>query len=160
MNDIIPKTKIMCFAYGSNMYTDRMRSRVPSATVVGPAKLPDKRLVCSKKSKDGSGKANLADSPGDPVWGVLYEVDLAELDRLDRAEGGYQRTSLQVWARQGSPVTAEVYVSTELTADPVPYESYKELIVAGAREHKLPRDYVEYLEQLPSKPDPSRNKPT
>lgn len=159
MNDIIAKTRIMCFAYGSNMYTDRMRWRVPSATVVGPAKLPDKCMVCNKKSKDGSGKANLADSPGGAVWGVLYEVDLAELDRLDRAEGGYQRTSLQVWARQGSPV-AEVHVSTELTADPVPYEWYKELIVAGAHEHELPRDYLVYLEQLPSKPDPSRNKPT
>lgn len=145
--------RLVYFAYGSNMNTKRIRSRVPLATVIGRARLLDKRMVCNKKGEDGSGKANLVDSPGDLVWGVLYEVDLAKLDKLDQAEGGYQRTKLQVWTEQGNPVTAEVYVSKKLAADPMPYDWYKKLIIAGAREHQLPRDYLEYLEQLPSKPD-------
>jgi len=110
-------------------------------------------MVCNKESKDGSGKANLVDSTGDLVWGVIYEIDAAELDKLDRVEGGYQRVKLQVWTEHDDPVTAYVYISTKLTADPVPYEWYKELIIAGAHEHRLPRDYLDYLEQLPSRPD-------
>lgn len=146
----------MCFAYGSNMETERLRSRAPSATVIGPAKFPDKRMVFNKRSMDGSGKANLVDSPGDLVWGVLFTLDSTSFDRLDRAEGGYERKSLTVWTSEGNPVVAEVYTSTQLTSKPVPYEWYKNLVLAGAREHELPQEYLDYLEGLPSKADPSK----
>lgn len=116
--------RTMYFAYGSNMNTERMRSRTPSAKVIGRARLMDKRMVCNKKSRDGSGKANIVDSPGDYVLGVLYEIDLAELDRLDRAEDGYQRTNLPVWTEKDGPLTAFVYISMNVTTDPVPYEWY------------------------------------
>lgn len=158
MNDDLAGTRIPYFAYGSNMDTERLRSRVPSATVIGPAKLRDKLMVFNKRSTDGSGKANLVNSRGDLVWGVLYEVDLTELNKLDRAERGYDRTSLKVWTEQGHAVRAEVYISTELTADPVPYDWYKDLIIAAARQHQLPRHYVEYLQQLRSKPDQRRRR--
>lgn len=146
----------MYFAYGSNMHTKRLRSHVPSATVIGPAKLLDKRLVFNKKSSDGSGKANVVDSPDDLVWGVLFEVDSTELAALDLAEGGYERTSLEVWTPDGNPVVGQVYASTQLTPNPLPYDWYKTLVVAGASEHQLPREYLDYLQDLPSKPDPHR----
>ena len=148
--------RVTYFAYGSNMSTQRMRSRIPSWTLVGPAKLLGKRMLCNKKSRDNSGKANLVDRPGDAVWGVVYELDMAELKKLDRAEGGYERTSLEVWTEEGNPLLAQVYISNELTRDPVPYEWYKKLLIAGARQHQLPGDYLDYLSQLPSKPDPRR----
>ena len=80
-------TKIIYFAYGSNINTEQLRSYVPSAKPLGRARLLNKRMVCNKKSRDNSGKANLVDSHSDAVWGVLYEIDLVELDKLDRAEG-------------------------------------------------------------------------
>ena len=149
-------TKIIYFAYGSNINTEHLRSYVPSAKAIGRARLLKKRMMCNKKSRDNSSKANLVDSRGDAVWGVLYEIDIAELDKLDRAEGGYERTTLQVLTDQGDAVTAEVYTSTRVTTDPTPYDWYKELILKGAREHQLPGDYLEYLEQLPSKTDPRK----
>ena len=148
-------TKII-FAYGSNMYTKKLRSSTPSAKVIGRARLLGKRMVCNKKSKDGSGKANLVDSPGNVVWGVLYEIDSAELDKLDKAEGSYQRTTLQVLNEQGNTITAEVYISTKVTTDPTPYDWYKNLILQGARKHRLPKDYLEYIKKLPSKADLGR----
>lgn len=146
------------FAYGSNMNEEWLRSRAPSAEVIGRARLPNKRMVCNKKGKDGSGKANLVDSPKDVVWGVLYEIDSAELERLDKAEGGYQRTTLQILTEQGNTIEAEVYISTKLTNDATPYNWYKDLILKGAREHQLPEDYLEYLEQFPSKDDPRKGR--
>lgn len=144
---------VVYFAYGSNMCTERLRSRICYARAVGRAKLLDKRMVCNKESEDGSGKANLIESPGDVVWGVLYEVDSSELDKLDRAEGGYERVTMQVLTHLGDLLQAEVYRSDRLSADPTPYHWYKERILRGARKHELPTAYLQYLEQLPSKPD-------
>lgn len=133
--------------------TEWLKERVPSANPVGRARLPNKRLVCNKKSTDCSGKANLTDRAGDAVWGVLYEIDPAELDNLDAVEGGYTRMTLDVITDQDSSVEAYVYISSELTDDPRPYDWYKALMVKGARENALPASYVRYLEQMPSRPN-------
>lgn len=145
--------EVYYFAYGSNMVTKRLRLRVPSAKVIGQARLLNKRMVCNKKSTDGSGKANLVDSPGDAAWGVLYKVDIEELSKLDKAEGGYQRLTAQVLTNEEDPIESEVYISMKLTTDPTPYDWYKDLIISGACKHELPRDYLKYLKQLPSRPD-------
>jgi gamma-glutamylcyclotransferase (GGCT)/AIG2-like uncharacterized protein YtfP len=146
--------KIVYFAYGSNMDSEQMKKRVRSATLVGRARLANKRVVFNKRSMDGSGKANLIDSFGKEVWGVLYKFDSSEASRLDEAEGGYTRERHQVRIEKGDSIEAEIYVSTKLTDNPVAYESYKSRVIKGAQEHGLPEDYIAYLESLPSKPDP------
>ncbi len=145
--------KVMCFAYGSNMYTKQMRDRVSSAKPLGRAKLLNKRLVCNKRSDDCSGKANLEKAAGDTVWGVLYEMDSAELNKLDAYEKCYVRISLDVVDDNGSFVKAYVYVSSVLTDDARPYDSYKDLMIMGACEHHLPSFYVKRLKQIEPKPD-------
>ena len=143
--------KIIYFAYGSNVLTRKLRDVAPSARPIGTARLEDYRFVVNKKSVDGSSKANLLKSPGNLVWGVLYEIDELELNELDRSEGGYQRKSLEVKPNTGSPTKAFVYLSVKLT-DSLPYHWYKRLLVDGAREHGLPSAYVDFLMQLPSQP--------
>lgn len=142
------------FAYGSNMQTEHLNRFAPSARQIGRARLPDKVLVCNKASQDGSGKANLMPSCGDVVWGVLFEIASAELEALDKAEGGYERVDVQVWDEQTQPVAAQTYVSTNLTIDPVSYDWYTKLIIEGASEHRLPDNYIDYLKRLPSRSDP------
>lgn len=150
-----PWASTVVFAYGSNMKTVRMRSedRAPSARSAGRARLLDVRLICNKKSADGSAKANIVDSPSDVVWGVLWEVDASDLTKLDVAEGGYQRELRKVLTDGGKTVAAEVFVSETLISDAVAYDWYKALLIEGAREHELPEEYVRYLESLPAKPD-------
>lgn len=150
--------KVLYFAYGSNMSTERLRQRVPSAKPICKARLNNKRVVFNKRSTDGSGKANLSDSIGDETWGVLFEVDATDINKLDNIEGGYKRTSLQTQTVEGNNITAEVYISNKLTNDPVAYDWYKELILTGAKEHNLPKSYLAYLEQLPSQPQTGRIK--
>lgn len=141
--------KTLIFAYGSNMKTERMIDRIPSAKPLGRAYIKDKKLVCNKKSKDGSGKANIVNSYNDIVWGVLYEIDTSQLSSLDRFESGYDQISLKVMMEDGSVVKAQAYISERITSKPVPFDWYKEYILEGAREHGLPSDYVKILEQLP-----------
>lgn len=143
--------KLLYFAYGSNMSMKRLLRRVPSARCLGTARLAGKRFAFNKKSEDGSAKANMIGSPGCTVWGVLYEIDAREIDKLDRVEGGYERIAAEVTTDQGQSVTAQVYVSQELTQDPRPYSCYKELVIGGAIEQRLPEVYIEHLREFDSK---------
>jgi hypothetical protein len=140
------------FAYGSNMATQRLQARVPSARLVAVAQLPGFRFVLNKRSRDGSAKANLARDPAGAVWGVLWSLDAVEWPRLDACEGGYERVPVDVVTSSGEP-GAMTYLSTRLAADPVAYTWYRALLVAGAREHGLPAEWIAALEALPARPD-------
>jgi len=144
---------VLYFAYGSNMSSERLRSRIASVKVIGHAFLKDWKMVLNKRSRDGSGKANLVESPGDVTWGVLYEIRNSDLETLDRVEGGYQRITVQVQQPGVTVVEAVTYISGNLTNDPRPYRWYKELLLSGAREHNLPQDYIARLEGFPVKSD-------
>ena len=144
--------QVLYFAYGSNMWSERLCSRVPSAKTIGRAILEDWKLMFNKRSKDGSAKANLIESPGDTTWGVLYEIGTQDLDALDRAEGGYKRISVSTRTSDEKTVEAVTYVSTKLTDDHTAYAWYKDTIIAGAREHKLPQEHISYLKQFPTRP--------
>lgn len=135
------------FAYGSNMYTPRLRYRVPGASVVGLATLQAHRLRFHKRSDDGSGKCNAeyTGSPKDQVIGVLFTIPTAELGKLDKAEGrgkGYDVHPVTV-ATTEAPHTALTYLaaSSHINEELVPYDWYWDFVVAGARLHALPEDY-------------------
>ena len=110
-------------------------------------------MLCNKKSDDGSAKANLIDDPRSEVWGVLYEIALSDLEKLDTVESGYRRITVKVLTQENESVPAETYISRKLTQEPVCYDWYKDWILKGAYEHALPGNYVEYLMQLPCKRD-------
>lgn len=146
------------FAYGSNMLTRRLRERAPSARAIGAATLAGHELRWHKVSKDGSAKCDIvpATAPGACVHGVVYEIDRADKPALDLAEGigmGYREQRVAVDAASG-PIEAWSYRATNIDHLALPYPWYKELVVAGAREHGLPQAYVEALAAVATKPDP------
>ena len=142
------------FAYGSNMPTTRLRARVASARPRGAARLDGWRLRLDKHGRDGSAKANLAQQASGVVWGVVFQLDAAELGTLDRFEGGYRRVQLQVELVAGPRLEVLGYVSDPRTPLPVAFDWYRDLLVAGAREHRLPPTWVAGLAGLPARPDP------
>ncbi len=145
--------KFIYFAYGSNMNSERLRKRTPSAVEIGRAKLLNKDLVFNKKSTDGSMKANIINYTGKSVWGVLFEIDTDEMEQLEKAEEGYDRVYLDVYTDKNEKIKAYVYISSDVIENERPYDWYKEFILEGAREHKLPIEYIEHLEEITSKPD-------
>ncbi len=139
------------FAYGSNLVSQRMRSRVPSASALGRARLPGMRLTLDKHGADGTGKANLAEDPEASVWGVVYALDPLHWPGLDACEPGYVRIEAGVevdWNPRSRSLRVETYVSHRLTRDPVAHAWYRSLLVEGAREHGLPEAHVAMLERL------------
>jgi len=142
---------VLYFAYGSNMSSSRIQTRIHDVKSVGTGVLSNYTFTCDKASRDGSGKGNIHPKERCQVWGVIFEVPETVLAELDEIEGGYQRKIVQVETEDGT-VEAVTYVSDELTDEP-PFDSYMENIIRGAQEHSLPKEYVDRLAEIPTKPD-------
>ncbi|MEZ4215448.1 MAG: gamma-glutamylcyclotransferase family protein [Myxococcota bacterium] len=131
------------FAYGSNMSTARLRARIASARHVGAARLAGHALVCNKRGKDGSGKANLVPHAARDAWGVVFELARADWPALDRFEWGYARSACVVHARDGTALEAHVYLALAPGPGPLaPFDWYRDHCLAGALEHALPQEVV------------------
>ncbi len=152
------------FAYGSNMLSRRLAERCPSASRIETAHVRGYRLSFDKRSwKDGSAKCRMEqiDSPEDLVWGVLYGIEERDLSGLDTAEGrgrGYEIDTVSDEIGDGRTVSAFTYLADPGFLSPalVPFDWYVDLVVAGARENGLPREYVRQVREVYAVADPDR----
>ncbi len=148
---------MLYFAYGSNMLSRRLQARVPSARAVGTGRLLAHALRWHMPSTDGSGKCDAAHTGNteDIVWGVLFELDLAERVHLDHAEAlgrAYRRDPVTIDSG-GTLVPAFTYRALRTGAHIAPYHWYREFVLGGANEHGLPPDYLRALEAVQAMAD-------
>ncbi len=155
------------FAYGSNMLTERLQQRCPSARARMVAAADNWELGFCKRGQDGSGKATLFPATGCRVFGVVFDVDQSELPELDRFESagkGYDRQDDFQVSIADSEVSLEVmtYIARHASTDPSlrPYDWYLNLVRAGVRQHALPLDYRARLEAILPMGDPKSDRPT
>lgn len=145
------------------MLVERLRARVPDAVVIGVALTTGRRLLFHKRSSDGSGKCDIpeTENPTDIAYGVLYDLPEHQLPKLERAEGnGYMRSAICVLSG-GSLVQASAFLAMpeQINDKLLPYDWYLDLVVAGARQHALPADYISILVGTSKQPDPFVNRP-
>ena len=93
------------------------------------------------------------------MHGVVFEVDPDELEALDEAEQrgrGYKRINVSVHG-DSSKLEAFAYEAQPAYIDDalLPYEWYHSIVVAGARQHGLPKSYIEEMCNVRSFPDPN-----
>jgi len=168
-----PET-FLYFAFGSNLSSERIRVQNPSAKFLTTARLKGYRLNFDSYSTRWRGSPatiTQTDNPTDRVYGVLWELDLEHLQTLDDQEGVanevYHRLTLPV-----APCTVALgavqhcqnednyegiveVLTYQLTpkrlalargqGDSRPSLAYKSVILKGAREHKLPKSYLDEL---------------
>jgi len=146
------------------MSTPRLRYRVKSANPLGVAQLEGFMLRWHKKSKDGSGKCNAFPADGKTLIGVVFEFDAKEQRSLDEAEGlgfGYSERKIDV-RLAGRPTSVFVFLADTRYIDDslLPYTWYKDFVVSGAKEHRLPSEYTAAIEAQAAgiDPNPSREK--
>ncbi len=156
---------VCVFAYGSNMCTQRIRSRVPSATPVANGYLGEYAFVFHKRSIDGSAKADAAFTgcPTDRVWGVVYRLHQKDKPILDGFEFfgiGYDEQQVDV-VLESRTIRAWIYVARPSTIDKSlkPYGWYLEFVIQGAYQHRLPLCYIADLHWIEPTvdPDPTRD---
>lgn len=148
------------FAYGSNMLTEWLRDRCPSAQPIGIAIAANHRLVFEKRSIDKSGKATLVRADGIHTPGVAFEIAENERPQLDTAEGfkpekpndpsRYRRDDnfeIQFVGSDGV-ITATTYLANKPEDGLKPYDWYLALLIAGAVQHGLNPDHIKMLKRI------------
>ena len=144
------------FGYGSNMdprtFLGRRRMR-PFETCV--ARLAGFQLTFDLPVGKGErGVANVRRRPGAHVWGVAYRLGFKDAAFLDRTEGiqfgAYVRLpiELELPEPEGARLPAFTYHSHRGRPGRKPSRRYLGLLLAGARHHGLPQEYVSALRRI------------
>jgi len=157
-------TTFRYFAYGSNMLTSRLQTRCQSAVPVMIAHAPDHSVAFHKPSVDKSGKATLVTSDGtaSAAAGVVFEILMSELTKLDNCERGYSRdNSFSVTSlHTGECIQAYTYFAEKLQSDLKPYDWYLALVIAGLYQHDLGEDHASGLREIEFDVDSQTNRAT
>jgi len=124
------------FAYGSNMSRTLMRRRCPGARGLGPARLDGWRFVITR-----DGYASLVRDSAARVHGVLWRLTPRDLAALNAYE---QRAYLRriVPVRHGAARRPALVYLAPARGGGKARPGYQELVVASAREWRLPEEYV------------------
>ncbi len=113
---------VLYFAYGSNLDDAQMRSRCASARAEARAVLPNHALAFGGFSERwGGAVASVVRAKGARVEGLLYRLDDADLQALDRLEGhpfAYERVMKLVHDEHGRRRRAAIYVQPEEGFEP------------------------------------------
>ena len=132
------------FAYGSNMDLAQMADRCPGARVLDGATLPGVRFILTSR-----GYGSIVPDAGSAVFGVLWDITAEDAASLDIYEGVprglYRRSQVALTTTGGKTTDALAYLAAH-TDHGVPVAGYLEAIVAAARRHAFPADYIAQLE--------------
>lgn len=153
-------------AYGSNMNTDHLlewldRAGVPREEVSHPQRaiLPGYRLRTNYLTTSSLGAANIEPCRGEQVEGLLLRISPAVRTVLRMKEGvshRYEEINVEVIVpTSGNKIQAITYRVTrdhQLPFDLPVSARYRQLILDGAREARLSRDYQAHLKSMLKSP--------
>jgi gamma-glutamylcyclotransferase (GGCT)/AIG2-like uncharacterized protein YtfP len=134
------------FAYGSNMDAEAMRLRCTGAKPLGAARLMRHRFIVMQE-----GFASVVRDPQGVVHGVLWDLTLADLRRLDAyeevARGLYAKAEQPVLKASGGSSRALVYIGRG-SAGGSPQPGYMAGVLRAARAWNFPEAYLRELIRL------------
>ena len=148
-----PDGPLWYFAYGSNLDPGTFLGRRKMKPLAArPGCAHGHRLVFDLPvGRGGRAVANLLPDPLAATWGVAYRIARAQADWLDRTEGVpagvYRRVPVEVTTDDGS-LEAFSYSSARGIPGRKPSRRYIGMLLAGARHHGLPLDWIDYLASL------------
>ena len=156
---------VAVFTYGSNLCSARLEARVGHVHVVATGVLEGHDLRFHKLGRDGSGKADayFTGRRSVRVWGAIYDLSPDQKRELDRFEGvgsQYDESTVEIGLEGGRRVSAVVYraLASRIKDGLVPFDWYLAFVLAGAREHVLPAEYVGRIGRVASHADPDRGR--
>jgi gamma-glutamylcyclotransferase (GGCT)/AIG2-like uncharacterized protein YtfP len=137
---------MLYFAYASNMNHAQMKERCPGGRFLKLVVLDGYRLVYDGYSVSRQGAtANIVKSEVDSVRGALFEITEKDKLSLDSREGyplEYDRKVVQVKDPQGAAYAAMTYFRPGRALGK-PHPDYERVVLDGARDCKLPEEYVD-----------------
>jgi len=141
---------MLYFAYDADLFFTRFKAKMKSARVFDMGWVEGHALkVNAKGHKDSSAKANLETAePASRAYGVIYKIDRNDKVILDRDHGlgyGFCEIAIKVHREHAEPVFAFTYIANRqfVMNDLAAFNWYKELMIEGAIQQGLPKDYIE-----------------
>ena len=143
------------FVYGPDALQGHMYDRLGPCNVIGPARLEGFALNFDKpnmKRKD-EGFANIKETAGSRVHGVLYDLTRKQLETLEGYYGGYLTREVNVVARAGGDedehrVDATTFAARRIGRNLRPARASLDLTIRGGEENDHPQDFIEWLRAL------------
>jgi len=152
------------FAYASDMLEDRVRvGSSKRAVFMGPASVEKYKVVFSIYSKVWKGGvADIIKDPKSKAWGVLYQIPIEDIPKLDKQKGienldpKYEKIQLDVKLDSKIFPTFS-YSVVEFKRQLLrsggyqvfkPTPQYKRCIVNGAIKSKLPESYIKRIQAI------------
>ena len=145
---------IKYFAYGSNMSVSRMIKRGVTPLSRSRGILNNYILKFNKKSSKGDWSfANIEESEGDTVAGIIFDISESHLEKLDKFEGApvhYRREKINVISG-GNKIECITYVAQNdyIVEGLKPTEDYIKFLIEGSS--LLSPDYQKMLESIITK---------
>ena len=128
---------IKYFAYGSNMSVTRMIKRGVTPLSRTQGILNNYVLKFNKKSSKGDWSfANIEESEGDAVEGIIFEIRESHLEKLDKFEGApvhYRREKINV-SSCGNKIECITYIAQNdyIVEGLKPTDDYMKFLIEGS----------------------------
>jgi gamma-glutamylcyclotransferase len=145
------------------MASHRLRRRLPNARHLEVGILTAHQLSFRKNDSGLSAKCDieLTGNHDDEVIGVVYEISIEDKQILDEIEGlgtGYNEKIVQVTTLSGSQLSSVTYFAVDIDHSVIPYHWYKQHVLRGAIEHRLPSEYISMIDSIESREDPDQRR--
>jgi len=146
------------FAFGSNLFAERLcQGSCPSVSYpksfvsIGEAKNWEITFGDTGGSLWKGASATIKKRDNSSVFGAIWRIQKRELKTLDRQEGVnrgvYKRVKspedILITDNTGAHVDCYTYIMNEKAKSSKPSPQYKHVIVSGAKEISLPKEYIQ-----------------
>ncbi|WP_291403068.1 gamma-glutamylcyclotransferase [Daejeonella sp.] len=133
------------FAYASNLKKSNLENSLGSKIDnFLDGRLLDYGFRFNVKNADGKARANIIVSESEDVFGAIYEIENTVKEKLLASEPGYKLIEVNIETQTGY-VPALTFISDEDAEGLYPAKDYLKSISEGAKEHKLPEEYLEFI---------------
>ena len=136
------------FFYAYNLNLSQLKRRAPEHKFLFTAYLPDHSVqFCRWSTQWRCGLASVIPSPGEKVWGAVFEITDEDLEILDEFEGdvpqgAYRHLPVTVITEAGEKLLVTTHAATPIGKFK-PKEHYIDWVLKGIKQWKLPEECAE-----------------
>jgi gamma-glutamylcyclotransferase len=136
------------FLYGDHLNPTQLKRRAPEHQFLMLATLPEHTIkFCRWSSQWRCGLASVTPSPGEQVWGGIFEVTDEDLKLMDRFEddvppSAFRQVQVTVLSETGDKMPVTTYAATPIGKFK-PKAHYLDWVMKGLKHWKLPEEAIE-----------------
>jgi len=136
------------FLYGDHLNPTQLKRRAPEHQFLMRATLPEHTIkFCRWSSQWRCGLASVTPSPGEQVWGAVFEVTDEDLKLMDLFEedvppSAFRQVQVTVLTETGEKLPVTTYAATPIGKFK-PKAHYLDWVMKGLKHWKLPEEAID-----------------